>query len=70
MKEVIGVAPKRLEELEEFFHAWGSGALEVEGASRGRGVTLEIPQQLHEADLDGAYWTTIGNARRSPHRDM
>ena len=60
IKEVVGIVPEKLEELLEYYDAWKSGLIEVEGASRGRGVTLEIPQQLSEADLDGQYWTNYG----------
>jgi hypothetical protein len=64
MKEAAGVVPEKLEELLDYYDAWKSGLIEVEGATRGRGVTLELPQQLPEVDLDGQYWTVYGSARR------
>ena len=60
MKDVVGIVPEELEEVWDYYDAWKSGLIEVEGASRGRGVTLEIPQQLPEADLDGQYWIKYG----------
>lgn len=59
-KEAVGVVPEKLEELLDYYDAWKSGLIEVEGATRGRGVTLEVPQQLPEADLDGQYWRYYG----------
>lgn len=64
MKQVVGVVPEKLEELLDFYDAWKSGLIEVEGATRGRGVTLEIPQQLSEDDLDGNYWRNYGGHRK------
>ena len=63
MKEVVGIVPKEFEELIEFYDAWKSGIIDVEGAHRGRGVTLEIPQQLSDAYLSGKYWTNYGMSR-------
>jgi hypothetical protein len=60
LKEVVGVVPEKLEEFLDYYDAWKSGLIEVEGATPGRGVTLEIPQQLAEADLDGHYWRNYG----------
>jgi hypothetical protein len=60
MSEVVGSVPAELEEQADFFDSWRSGAIEVEGASRGRGVTLDVPAQLSEADLDDIYWTNYG----------
>jgi hypothetical protein len=59
-KEAVGAVPEKLEELLDYYDAWKSGLIEVEGATRGRGVTLEIPQQLSDADLDGQYWIKYG----------
>lgn len=64
MKQVVGVVPEKLEELLDFYDAWKSGLIEVEGATRGRGVTLEIPQQPSEDDLDGNYWRNYGGHRK------
>lgn len=66
MKEVVGSVPPELEQFLDFYDAWKSGYINVEGATRGRGVTFETPQQLSEAHLDGAYWTNFG--RQSSHR--
>jgi hypothetical protein len=60
MKEVVGEVPEHLEEILDFYDAWKSGTIEVEGAHRGRGVTTERPQQLHEGYLDGVKWTYYG----------
>lgn len=65
MKEVVGSVPPELEQFLDFYDAWKSGYINVEGATRGRGVTFETPQQLSEAHLDGAYWTNFG--RQSLH---
>ena len=59
-KEVVSSVPSALEEQANFFDAWKSGAIEVEGASLGRGVILKIPDQLPEGHLDGIYWTKFG----------
>ena len=56
MKEIGSTVPSQLEIELDFYDAWKSGFIRVEGASRGRGVTLTIPQQLPEAYLDGVYW--------------
>lgn len=63
MKGVAGAVPQELEEALEFFDSWESGAINVDGASRGRGVTLETPQQLQQAHLDGHYWSKFGGNR-------
>lgn len=63
-REVVGIVPEKFEELLDFYDAWKSGLIEVEGATRGRGVTLEIPHQLPEAALDGQYWANFGCKRR------
>lgn len=63
MKEVVGEVPENLEEIQDFYDAWKSGAIEVEGATRGRGVTTERPQQLDEGYLDGVQWTYYGGIK-------
>jgi hypothetical protein len=60
MKEVGRVIPEEKADYLDFYDCWKSGAIEVEGASRGRGVTLERPQQLRGGNLDGKYWTKFG----------
>ena len=60
MSDVVGSVPEELEEQANFFDSWQSAAIEVEGASRGRGVTLQVPAQISEAELDGIYWTNYG----------
>jgi len=59
-KEVGRVIPEEKEDYLDFYDCWKSGVIEVEGASRGRGVTLKPPQQLREGNLDGKYWTKFG----------
>jgi hypothetical protein len=56
MKEIGSHIPPQMEEELDFYDAWNSGFIQVEGASRGRGVTLTIPEQLPEGYLDGVYW--------------
>lgn len=60
MAQVVGAVPAELEAYADFYDSWKSGAIEVEGASRGRGITLELPEQLPEGCLDGVYWTHYG----------
>lgn len=62
MSQVVPVVPEKLEETLDFYDSWKSGAINVEGASRGRGVTLQIPQQLSQAYLDGHYWGNYGGS--------
>jgi hypothetical protein len=57
---VIGVVPAELEGALDFFDSWKSGAINVEGASRGRGITLEIPKQLRDGTLDGTIGRNMG----------
>ena len=59
-REVVGSVPAELEECSNYFDAWKSGALEVQGATRGRRVTLDTPDQLEEGHLDGVYWVNYG----------
>jgi hypothetical protein len=60
MGQVVGAVPAELEVYADFYDSWKSGTIEVEGASRGRGITLELPEQLPEGCLDGVYWTHFG----------
>jgi hypothetical protein len=60
MGHVVGSVPAELEVYADFYDSWKSAAIEVEGASRGRGITLELPEQLPEGCLDGVYWTHFG----------
>jgi hypothetical protein len=60
MSEVVGSVPAELEESADFYDAWESGTINVEGAIRGRGVRLDLPDQLPEGYLDGVYWTNFG----------
>ena len=64
-KEVLGVIPRRHQDYLNYYDAWCSGAIDVEGATRGRQVTLKQPRQLKEGELDGAYWTHFG--RKTKH---
>jgi hypothetical protein len=63
MSNVVGAVPAELEEVLDYYDSWASGAIDVDGASRGRGVTMETPQQLPEAQLSGRYWTRFGWTR-------
>jgi hypothetical protein len=56
-KNVVGAVPTELEEPLDYDDSWKSGTIIVDGASLGRGVTLEIPQQLSNAHLNGQYWS-------------
>jgi hypothetical protein len=60
LREVVGLAPEKLENLQDYYDAWVSGHIDVEGATRGRSDPLELPQQLHESELDGRYWVRYG----------
>lgn len=64
LAEVVGQVPEKYSEIADFYDAWCSGAINVEGASRGRGVTTETPQQLTEGRLSGRYWTNYGQYQR------
>jgi hypothetical protein len=59
MKEIGSVIPPQLEVELDFYDAWKSGFIQVEGASRGRGVFLTTPEQLPEGYLDGVYWNNF-----------
>ena len=59
-REVVSSIPSELEEQANFFDSWKSGAIEVNGVSRGRGVILDLPEQLPEGHLDGIYWKIFG----------
>ena len=65
-KEVLGLVPSELQSYLDFYDSWKSGHIEVEGATRGRGVTMATPDQIPEAHLDGAYWSNFGR-RASIH---
>jgi hypothetical protein len=60
MKEVVGLIPEEMEDLQNFYDSWISGAINVEGATRGRGITMKSPGQLSDLHLDGVYWTNFG----------
>lgn len=62
--EVQGDAPQKLQEKAEYFDSWKSGTIQVTGASLGRGIFLEPPQQLEEGDLDGDYWNKFGHNKK------
>jgi hypothetical protein len=64
MNEVVGQLPEHYMEIVDFYDAWCSGAIDVEGADRGRGVTTELPQQLHDGHLSGPYWTNYGRKKK------
>jgi hypothetical protein len=60
LKEVVGEVPEKLGEMLDYYDAWKAGAIDVEGANRGRGVTTERPQQLAAGHLDGVQWVYYG----------
>jgi hypothetical protein len=53
MKEVVGLVPEDLEKYSDYYDSWKSGAIDVEGTTRGRGVTLEVPEQIPQGHMDG-----------------
>jgi hypothetical protein len=59
-KEVRSGIPPQYEELWDLYDGWRSGSLHVEGATLGRGIPLELPEQLPESALDGKYWCNYG----------
>ena len=61
LKQVTGLVPSELEDFLDYYDAWKSGSIKVEGAFRGRGIVLERPQQLTDNHLDGLYWTKYGS---------
>lgn len=63
MKEVVGIVPDEFEKLMEFYETWENGVIEVDGAHRGRGVTVDSPQQLSDGHMSGEYWTNYGFKR-------
>lgn len=63
LKEVTGIVPAAAADHLDFYDAWASGAVEVVGAHRARGVTLEKPRQLEDGYLDGCHWTNFGGRR-------
>ena len=56
MKDVRGSIPEKNQSSWEFYEAWKSQAIEVEGVLRPKVSPLEIPMQLPEGELDGRYW--------------
>jgi hypothetical protein len=60
LKEVAGLVPEQVTQHLDFYDAWSSGHIAVEGAHLGRGVTLEQPLQLPEGYLDGRRWSNFG----------
>ena len=62
LKEVGALIPPGKQEYLDYYDAWKSGFIEVEGATRGRGVILETPEQLPDGYMDGVYWTNFGHS--------
>jgi hypothetical protein len=60
IKEVVGLVPKEIEDLQEFYDSWKSGAIIVAGTAPDRDVTMKVPEQLSDAHLDGVYWSNFG----------
>jgi len=67
LKEVKGLIPEQVEQHLEFYDAWSSGHIHIEGARRGRGVSLEQPSQLIEGYLDGRRWSNFGLSSRTSY---
>jgi hypothetical protein len=64
LREAVGQVPEKYSEVADFYDAWCSGAIDVEGASRGRGITTQSPQQYPDGHLDGDYWTKYGQRKK------
>lgn len=60
LKQVVGLVPEIVAQHLDYYDAWSSGCIDVDGANLGRGVTLEKPLQLEEGYLDGRRWTNFG----------
>lgn len=60
MKEVVGLVPEKWTDHLEYYDAWSSGHINVDGAILSRGVSLERPAQLEEGHLDGRRWSHFG----------
>jgi hypothetical protein len=48
LRSVQREVPEKLEEMKEFFEEWKLGIIKVDGATIGRGLSIEPPQQLPE----------------------
>jgi hypothetical protein len=55
-KNVHGSTPEKLEPCLNLYDQWKAGAIEIEGASLGRGVEYSRPVQLNDGALDGIKW--------------
>lgn len=60
LKDVVGLVPEEYANHLDYYDAWSSGHINVEGATLGRGVSLELPLQLEEGHLDGRRWSNYG----------
>ena len=60
LKEVVSLVPEKLDQHLDYYDSWSSGAVQIEGARLGRGVSLERPLQMDEGYLDGRHWTNFG----------
>lgn len=60
LKEVGALIPQQAAQHLDYYDAWSSGHIQVEGANLARGVTWEQPLQLQEGYLDGRRWSNFG----------
>lgn len=60
LKQVVGLVPEKLVQHLDFYDAWSSGHVRVEGANLARRVTLGQSFQLEEGQLDGRRWSNFG----------
>ena len=56
ISQVQSGVPEELEEIQDFYDSWKSGAVVVEGATARRVHEDTVPLQLPEGELDGVYW--------------
>jgi hypothetical protein len=70
LKEVVNLVPEKIVQHEDFYESWVSGHIEVDCATRARGVRLENPSQVQEGFMDGIYWNNyeVGSPRKTKGR--
>jgi hypothetical protein len=64
MKEATGLIPEGYDQVMDFYESWVSGQTLVKGADRARGVNLDRPKQLPNAELDGEHWIRYGRKNK------
>ena len=60
LKQVVSLIPEKLAAHLDYYDAWTSGQIQVSGAHLRRGVSMEQPEQLDNAYLDGRRWSNFG----------